>query len=57
MRKTPRLSRPSINRYPHIDHILDLSEQVIQIAVTHIEGHVPYEEGFGRSVEWSIRRV
>ena len=45
MREAPRLARPPINRYPDINHVLNLPKQIIQIAIAHIEGHVAYEEG------------
>ena len=50
MREASRLAGPPINRDPDINHVLDLSEQIVQIAIAHIEGHVAYEEGSGRRV-------
>ena len=57
MRESPRLSRPPVNRHPHINHVFDLSEQIVQITIAHVEGHVPYEQRFGRRIGWSIVRV
>ena len=45
MRETPRLSRPPINRNPHVNNILDPPEQIIQIAIAHVKGHVADKEG------------
>ena len=50
MRKTPWLARSPVNCHPNIDHILDLPEEVVQVAVTHVEGHVANEEGLGRGI-------
>ena len=47
MREASRLARPPINRYPDINHVLDLPKEIVQIAIAHIEGHVAYEEGSG----------
>ena len=57
MSKASRLSGSPINCHPHVNHILNLSKQIVQITITHIEGHVSYEEGFGRRVDWTILRI
>ncbi len=54
MREASWLARTSINRNSHINHVLDLSEQVVQVAVAHVEGHVADEEGFRGSVEGAV---
>ena len=48
MCETPRLSRPSINRNTHINHIPHISEQGVEVAVRHVEGEVADEEGARR---------
>ncbi len=54
MREAPRLARPPIDRNPHINDILDTPEQIIQIAIAHVEGHVADEESLCRFVEGAV---
>lgn len=45
MRKTPWLTRSAINGDPNVDDITDTTEEIIQISVGHLEGHVTDEQG------------
>lgn len=54
MRETPGLSRPSVNRHPDVDDVLDFSEEVVQVAIAHVKGHVADEEGPGGCVDWTV---
>jgi hypothetical protein len=47
MREPSRLSRSAINGNTNIDHIADAAEEVVEIAVSHLEGHVADEKGLG----------
>jgi hypothetical protein len=47
MRKTSRLACPPINRNPHINDVADAAEQIREVAIGHLEGHVADEKGFG----------
>ena len=49
--ETPRLSRAAINRYPDVDDVAHLAEQVAEVLVRHLEGHVADEEGLGGWVD------
>ena len=51
MGETSWLTGTSINGNAHIDDVLDASEERVEVAVGHFEGHVANEEGFGRWVE------
>jgi hypothetical protein len=58
MRKATRLARPTINRNTHIHDILHAPEQIVEIAIRHLEGHVANEKGlagwvFGRVISFS----
>lgn len=46
--KTSRLSRSSVNCHSHVNDIFDASEQLVQVAIGHFEGHVPNEQGLAR---------
>jgi hypothetical protein len=50
MRESSRLTSPTINRNTHIDHVADAAEEVVKIAIRHLEGHVPDEEGLGGGI-------
>ena len=61
MRKTSRLTGPSINGHANIDNIPDTLEERLEITVGHFEGHIADKEGlrgciFGR-VEAGERTV
>lgn len=45
MCETSGLSGSSINGDTHVDHIADTAEEVVEITVGHLEGHVADEEG------------
>jgi hypothetical protein len=44
------LAGTTIDRYSNIDDIAHLTEQIAQILVGHLEGHVANEEGLGGRV-------
>lgn len=50
MREPPWLSRSAINGNTNINHIADAAEKVVEIAVSHLEGHVADEKGLGRGI-------
>ena len=50
MRETSRLPGSTINSNTHVDHIADTTEEVIKVAVCHLEGHVANEESLGGRV-------
>lgn len=52
-----RLSRPAINGNANIDHIADAAEEVVEIAVSHLEGHVADEKGLGGGVPRQAKAV
>ena len=54
MRKTPRLPRPPINRNSHIQYILDLAEQVVQVLVAHLIAEIADKERLGWCVDVAI---
>lgn len=45
------LTSPSVNGDSHINNVLDIAEQVIEIFVGHVEGHVANEKGLGWVVD------
>lgn len=45
MGEPPRLARASVDGDAHVDDVADLAEELVQLAVRHIEGHVADEEG------------
>lgn len=54
MGESPRLARAPVNRHADIDYIFDLAEEVVEVAVGHVEGHVADEEGAGGGVVWAV---
>jgi hypothetical protein len=52
MGETPWLAGSPINSNPHINHVLHILEQIIEVLIRHLEGHVSNEEGLGRWVPW-----
>lgn len=51
VRETTWLASAAINGYPHINDVAHFAEEVAQVLVGHLEGHVANEEGLG----WGIR--
>jgi hypothetical protein len=49
--ETSGLAGTSVNGNAHINNVLDASEKSVQIAISHFEGHVTNEEGFGGRIE------
>lgn len=47
MRETPWLACSSVDCHAHVDDVADLAEEVVELAVGHVEGHVADEEGAG----------
>lgn len=47
MRKTPGLPRATVNGNAHVDDVAHLAEELVQLAVRHVKGHVADEEGAG----------
>lgn len=54
MCKASRLSCTPINSHSHINDILDLSEQIVQVAVGHVERHVADKKSLCRGVEGAV---
>ncbi len=54
MGESPRLARAPVNGHTDIDDIFDLAEQVVEVAVGHVKGHVADEEGAARGVVWAV---
>lgn len=48
--ETSRLTGSAVNGNPHIQNVLHVTEEVVQIFVAHFVGHVANEEGLGRWV-------
>jgi hypothetical protein len=46
--KSSWLSRSPVDCNSHIDHVLDLAEQVVQVRIRHLIGHVSHKEGVRR---------
>jgi hypothetical protein len=51
MSETSWLSSSSINRNSDVSYVSDAFEQVIQISIGHLKGHVPYEKESRRRVQ------
>ena len=47
MGETSWLTRASVNGNTNIDHILDITEKLVQIGIRHLECKVANEEGLG----------
>lgn len=55
MREASRLAGAAVDGDAHVDDVPDLAEEVVELAVGHVEGHVADEEGAGG---WSgLRRA
>ena len=53
MRKSSWLPGPSVDGDADIDHILYALEEIVQVTVGHLEGHVADKEGLG----WWVQRL
>lgn len=53
----PRLARSSVNRHAHVDDVADFAEEVVELLIGHVEGHVADEEGAGGVVEGAGSKV
>jgi len=51
MSETPWLARSSIDRDSDVNHVSDATEQVVEVTISHLEGHVTDEEGLGGRVD------
>lgn len=52
--EAPRLAGAAIDCDAHVDHIPDAAEQVVQVAICHLERHVADEEGLGGRILGSL---
>jgi len=55
--KSSGLSSAAIDSDPHIDHVADAAEEVIEVAVRHLERHVADEESLAGRVERLVSAV
>lgn len=56
MRKASWLAGSSVNGDTDVNDILDLAEEIVEVLIRHLEGHVADEEGFRRRVPGSEAR-
>ena len=55
MRESSWLAGTSVDGDADIDHVLNALEEIVQITVGHLEGHVTDEEGLGGRIQRLVR--